>query len=362
MLRIITGSYEHNLLCVALDVKHDVFTPIFHFTPHTQSIRCLAWGKKVLASGSNDEHIRLYDLVKRKELGTLIHHDGAILCLEFFKFKWLFSGSADGKICIWRTKDWEILAELKGHKGPVVDMTIHKSGKIMLSVAEDRRLILWNLMTARKAAVRVLPHSPRQVLFVPDTVSEYVVAYARSIDLFTSGGSVLRSWTLKSSIHKIDWYKSYLLVSCDDGSLNFFDINEKEASKDEAKKTEKISKVSNTKSLNIKEKPISEPNFILRGHAARVKDFSILNNYLASVSTDGNIVVWDLEKREQLAVYNAGDRLNCVALVPDEVEHLQKKRALPVEESEPESEPESEDERPKKRAKARKTKVTITEG
>lgn len=338
MLRIVAGSYEHNLLCVALDTEHEVFTPIFHFTPHTQSIRCLASSKRVLASGANDEHIRLYDLGRRRELGTLMHHDGAVLCLQFYKSKWLFSGSADGAICLWRTKDWEILAELKAHKAAVVDLAIHKSGKIMLSVGDDHRLVLWNLMTARKAAVRKLRAAPRQVAFVPSTTAEYVVAYQKSIDLCSQNGETLKNWTVPSSIHKIGFYGELLLVSCDNGQIILYNLNSE------------------------------DPVRVLQGHAARVKDFSVLDNHMASVSTDGNIVVWDLDTWAQIAVYNAGDRLNCVALVPDSVENMRKRApdlnadadfASGIESA---LESEAEEETKLKKPRKKKTKVTVTEG
>lgn len=296
-LRVITGSYEHNLLCVALSIseKGEVFSPIFHFTPHTQSIRALAWSKRTLVSGSNDELMRLYDLQTRKEVGTLMHHAGQILCLEFFKAKWLLSGAGDGKICLWRSKDWELLAELKGHTAPVLDISVHSSGRIALSVGVDHKLVLWNLMTAKKASVRKLKNAPLQVEFVPDTPANYIIAFSKQICYYGSNGKTLKEWDVDSPVHRLSWYEKFFVVSTDDGKISFFN-------------TEK-----------------DEPEFVLRGHATRVKDFSILNNFMASVSTDGNIVVWDLEKRDQVAVYNAGDRLNCVVLVPDEIEKIIKR-------------------------------------
>lgn len=57
--------------------------PIFHFQAHSLSIKCLAVSRRYLVSGSNDEHIRIYDLQKRKELGTLLSHQGSITALQF---------------------------------------------------------------------------------------------------------------------------------------------------------------------------------------------------------------------------------------------------------------------------------------
>lgn len=201
ILRVITGSYEHQLLCVSLSVDKQAFahhkpgsdetkatnffTPIFHFASHTASIRCVGNAKRYLVTGGNDEHIRLYDLQKRKEIGTLMHHEGSITCMEFVKSgKWLVSGGEDGKVLIWRTQDWEVLADMKGHKGPVNDISIHPSGKIALSVGRDRSLRLWNLMTGKNASVLKMGHEePIQVCWNA-TGDKYVVGWQKKISIY----------------------------------------------------------------------------------------------------------------------------------------------------------------------------------
>ena len=64
--------------------------------------------------------------------------------------KWLLSGSEDGKIIIWRTKDWETFGILKGHTGKINDLAIHPSGRVAILVSQDQTIRLWNLMTAKK--------------------------------------------------------------------------------------------------------------------------------------------------------------------------------------------------------------------
>jgi protein MAK11 len=60
--------------------------------------------------------IRLYDLKKRKELGALAgQQQGDINAIEFYG-KYMLSASDDGTICIWRSKDWELLKTMKGHQ------------------------------------------------------------------------------------------------------------------------------------------------------------------------------------------------------------------------------------------------------
>ena len=68
--RIFVGSYEHNLLCLSVidpsNIKDPIFQPIFHFQAHLLSIKSMDLAKRYLVTGSNDEHIRIYDLQKEK--------------------------------------------------------------------------------------------------------------------------------------------------------------------------------------------------------------------------------------------------------------------------------------------------------
>lgn len=363
IFRIVTGSYEHNLLCVSLALYPgaEVFTPIFHFTPHTQSIRCLAYGKRYLTSGSNDEHIRLYDLQKRKELGTLLHHAGSITTLRFFD-KWLLSGAGDGKICIWRTKDWEVLGELKGHKAAVNDIAIHPTGRLALSVADDRSLRLWNLMTAKKASVIKLRENALHVRWSLDG-TQYVVGYSGRIEVYgAESAKLLARRPLKSSLQHMDVVDfgegEFIATSHNNGQIVFKKLESVIA----AGVQDKAEDVAN-----------DETTIVLQGHGVRVKQFDLYFHehnktwYMASVSSDGKIVAWDLAKRDQVGVYKTADRLNCVAIVPDSVEKYDtmKKRAAPEDDASAAEETEfseaDSDAKPKskKAAKSKKKKAKV---
>lgn len=323
--RIITGSYEHNLLCVSVTLypESPVFTPVFHFTPHTQSIRCLAQSKRYLTSGSNDEHIRIYDLQKRKELGTLLHHDGNITKLEFFDNKWLLSASDDNRICIWRARDWEVLGELKGHKsGGINDIAIHPSGRIAISAGNDHTLRLWNLMTARKASVLKLGSDVAlKCKWAPDG-SSFILGFDKKVVVYSAAESVPigRTLTLASPLQNMDIYRfsgtEYLVTSHSNGSIVFTPLEQLVKEQEE----------SNDEKLSTVPEKLPEGAFQLVGHGVRVKHFSFFHyeptdvHYMSSVSSDGNLVIWDLIAKDQAAVYNTGDRLNCCIMVSEDIE------------------------------------------
>jgi len=124
--------------------------------------------KKFLVSGSSDEHIRIYDMQNRTEMGNLLSHEGTITCLKFSKKsfeediinneklengkklgtnssdgKWLLSASEDKTITVWRTKDWEKFAVLKGHTKRINDIDIHPSNRVAISISDDHSIRLW---------------------------------------------------------------------------------------------------------------------------------------------------------------------------------------------------------------------------
>ena len=63
-------------------------------------------GGDILATGGQDEIVRIYNLHSMKEVGSLMQHTGAVTCMEFVGKSHFISGSEDKTVCIWRTSDW----------------------------------------------------------------------------------------------------------------------------------------------------------------------------------------------------------------------------------------------------------------
>ncbi|CDR43459.1 CYFA0S12e00716g1_1 [Cyberlindnera fabianii] len=321
--RIYVGSYEHNLLCLSLMLQKEktpVFQSIFHFQAHSLSIKAIASAKRYLVTGSNDEHIRIYDLQKRKELGTLMGHQGSITCLKFSTEgngedgdvertagKWLLSGSEDGKLIIWRTKDWEMFGTLKGHQGRVNDLAIHPSGRIAVSVGDDKTVRLWNLMTAKKAAnLRVKKDWQKGEKVRWSLKGDYFfVGLLNQMLIYkTSDAKVVGEVAFKQTLMNLEVYDingtEYAVVGLGNGALQFYKVKD------------------------LVEDEKTEPEFTLQGHTNRVKDFKLHKHndetYLISISSDGSIVVWDMTLKDQVAVYNTGERLNCLEVTAETVE------------------------------------------
>lgn len=374
--RILVGSYEHNLLCVSLILTESpVFQPVFHFEAHSLSIKSIDIAKRYLVTGSNDEHIRIYDLQKRKELGTLLSHQGTVTSLRFSdeveegdestekSGKWLLSGSEDGKIIIWRSKDWEVFGTLKGHQDRINDLDIHPTGRVAISVSKDQTIRLWNLMTAKKAAVLKIKGRDslgQQPEFVrwSKKGDHFIVGFMNKLFIYeTNNAKIYQKYNFKTTLMCMKVItvkdKEYVVLGHSNGLIEMveFDKLVKQGASDE---------------------PLTfEADITLRGHANRIKDLTLYHNpqdstipYLISVSSDGKIVVWDLEQNDQIAVYDSGERLNCVAVCSETIEKADTmKRRSENEMPDIDSEYETDGEEMKKimkKRKGKKSKVTIT--
>lgn len=158
---------------------------------HNSSIRCVASSHKWVASGSTDEAIRIFNMRKRTDVGTLIQHDGTVTHVEFYANNFLFTSSEDGTICIWDTRSWQCDKTLRGHTDAVNSLSVHPSGKMLLSVSKDKTLRTWNLVKGRCAYVTNLKAVAHLVLWSPScTLFAAVIDKRVNIYDITVGGVV----------------------------------------------------------------------------------------------------------------------------------------------------------------------------
>ncbi|MDD2721809.1 MAG: PQQ-binding-like beta-propeller repeat protein [Gallionella sp.] len=68
---------------------------------------------RLLASGSKDRTLRIWDVATGRELRVLPDHGGEMTSISFSPdARWLFSGSTDGSATLWRVSDGAVLASL----------------------------------------------------------------------------------------------------------------------------------------------------------------------------------------------------------------------------------------------------------
>ncbi|OAD78482.1 hypothetical protein PHYBLDRAFT_62755 [Phycomyces blakesleeanus NRRL 1555(-)] len=315
--RIITGTYERILYGINAyweNADDDSSSkpslklePIFIVPAHTGCIRTVAIGGHFLASGSADEIIRLYDVKKRKEYGSLGgHHQGDVTDIKFHG-KYMFSTSDDGTICLWRTKDWEFLKTLKGHKGRINSLAIHPSGRIALSVSSDRTVILWNLMSAKKASMTKLYRDEGLVVLWNTDGTKYAIMFDRKINVYNVSDAQVMT-TIE--------HKSKFLC------MRYFESSDKK---------EYIISGHEDKTIRIWEAETGKCVVEIVGHKFRIKTMETVKSkpssesepvtVLITASSDGVIKCWDVEAAiaaaespediTPLGEYNTKSRITC---------------------------------------------------
>jgi WD40 repeat protein len=106
---------------------------------------------KVLASGSADKSVRLWDPADGKELKSLGTHGGSVYAVAFSPDgKKLASAGGDNLVKVWDVPGRKELKALKGH-GMAVTGVAFTDDKTVVSIALDRTVRVWNAEDGKEA-------------------------------------------------------------------------------------------------------------------------------------------------------------------------------------------------------------------
>ncbi|KIM32943.1 hypothetical protein M408DRAFT_326639 [Serendipita vermifera MAFF 305830] len=332
-LVVVSGSYDKILYGLQIEPtgretgQTSEFKPIFVFPAHISCVKAVAaspQGGKWLASGGTDEIIKVWDLRRKKELGSLQQHQGSVTHLSFPTRTHLLSASEDGTMVIYHTRDWSVMATLKGHRDRVNDVAVHPSAKVCLSVGKDRTLRMWDLMRGKGSASMKLGKEGECVRWTPSG-TRFAISSGLGIEVYSTKMALLQSITHSARIHNIGFCKGpngqdLLLVAAEDKRVTLYllpNLDSEHESSDED---------------DIAIPRENPPVFAyLSGHTNRVKALDILvsqgSTFVATVSSDGRIHLYDLDGLQQLptsnepqvtlpmAVYDTNEsRLTCVTI------------------------------------------------
>ena len=303
---VVVGSYEHAIHGYDAfdapptgDDQQGMMIPRFAYEAHIGTVTAVAAAGKHLATGSVDELIKVYNMRRRVEVGTLGHHSGTVTCLEFYKTVNMLSGSEDGTIAVWDTRTWDCLKVLRGHAGAVREVSIHPTGRIALSVCADRTLHTWNLLTGRVAFVLRLKAPGSHVMWLGDGGS-YIVAAGRTLTLYsTDNGKAVREIAVPAAILSIAATAdgATVVVGAADETVRCYDAG------------------------------TGELGFCIhKAHPTRVKHVAVAGQgRLVTASSDGAVRVWQLPADLRsgslqgpdgcVSSARAGGRLTCLAAV-----------------------------------------------
>ncbi|XP_073252520.1 p21-activated protein kinase-interacting protein 1-like isoform X2 [Porites lutea] len=305
IMEVVVGTYEQVLVgfdvLTADDELEYRLKPKFAEKEHTGCIKCAANNGAVLATGSSDETIRLYNLKDHRELGALMQHEGSITCLTFHNNTHMVSASEDNTICVWECRTWDCLKTLKGHRGHVNSVSVHPSGRLALSVSKDKTLRTWNLVTGKSAYVTNIKEAALIVKWSPSGDS-YAVAIGNKVVVYKLATAAL-SFTMEFSryVLALEFLSENILAT----GGEFEGIRILDIEKEQCVQT-------------------------LQGHASRVKGLCMTDDLLNeedrrllmfSVSSDGDLRGWAFnpenfaEEAKLVARFDVPGRPTCLTVV-----------------------------------------------
>jgi WD40 repeat protein len=86
--------------------------------------------RRILASGSADQTVRLWSLPDGRLIETLIGHGDSVECLAMSPDgRFLASGSTDRTVRLWSLPDGRLIGVLEGHRGHVKCLAISPDGR-----------------------------------------------------------------------------------------------------------------------------------------------------------------------------------------------------------------------------------------
>lgn len=196
-VNVAVGSYERLLYGFNLRMQAGKlqFKPLFMFPAHITCIKSVALsppppgsskGGKWLITGGTDESIKVWDVRRRVEVGSLTGtegatlrglttaadtisktstantlHTGTPLTMSFVNHAHLVIGTTHSNIYIFKCGEWELLKSFRAHKGSVDSAAVHPKGGFAMTVGSDRMGQLWRLGKNSKESNRQAGHVGR---------------------------------------------------------------------------------------------------------------------------------------------------------------------------------------------------------
>jgi WD40 repeat protein len=157
---------------------------------HRDEVRCLAFSPngRLLATGSGDRSVRLWDVRHGKALQEWQGHKGAVNCLVFSpNGRLVASGGRDGTACLWQVPDGQASKRLEGHSQMVTCLAITPDDQILATGSADSSVQLWSLPDGE--SLRLLPGHDAAVLALAISPDGTILATA-------GGDSTARLWEL----------------------------------------------------------------------------------------------------------------------------------------------------------------------
>eukprot|EP00727_Mastigamoeba_balamuthi_P007693 m51a1_g3544 hypothetical protein (481) ;mRNA; f:988778-990464 len=142
--RVVTGSDDGTLILWSPQASAK---PVARMTGHQQQILCVCFSPdgRLIASGSYDKSVKLWDGFSGKFLATFRQHVGAVYQVAWAPdSRMLVSASKDSTLKLWDTRTRTNKGDLPGHTDEVFAVDWAPDGERVASGSFDRTLKLWH--------------------------------------------------------------------------------------------------------------------------------------------------------------------------------------------------------------------------
>jgi WD40 repeat protein len=267
-------------------------------TGHTDWVNSVSFSSdgKMLASGSADKTVKLWDTSTGKEIKTLTGHTNEVRGISFSPDgKMLASASVDSRVKLWDTSTGKQIKTLTGHTNWVYGISFSPDGKMLASASGDKTVKLWDTSTGKE--IKTLTGHTNWVYgisFSPDGKMLASASNDRTVKLWdTSTGKQIRTLTgHKNAVWGISFSPDGKMLAS--ASLD---------------KTVKLWDTSTGKEIKT-----------FTGHTNEVYgiSFSPDGKMLASASHDSTVKLWDISTGKEIKTLTGyTNSFNCISFSPD---------------------------------------------
>ncbi len=276
---------------------------------------------KYLITASEDSKIKIWDLLTKQEISTLIGHSGIIFSLIIdINNKYIISGDSNSIVNIWDLTTKQLLLSLKEHNGSILSLLLTLDNKYLISTSADRSVKIWEFN------LEILNNSPKSLLTLTEhnsIINTLTITQDNQYIVLGSNDGKIIIWDLINKQQIISLFghdfgvtslavtlnNTYLISAGEDRTIKVWDLATKTLAATLTGATSSISKIkitsdnqfiiagSNDKTIHIWNLATGLPITALTGHNDLITDIEITsdNQFIISSSKDGAVKLWDLE-------------------------------------------------------------------
>ncbi len=265
---------------------------IYVQTGHSSDVHAVVFSPdgKTIASGSNDNTIKLWDAESGQELKTFKGHSNTVFSVVFSPDgKTIVSGSNDDTIRLWDVASEKELKIFRGHSGPVCSVAFSPDGKVLASGGWDNVIRIWDVVSGQELK-SLTGHSDRVLS----------VAFSRGGKTIASGSrdSTIKLWDLGS------WQELKTLKG-HSGPVDSIAF---------ASNGTTLASGSQDKSIRIWEVSSGRELKVLKVHRDSVKSIAFSSDGGTMASAGDTVKLWNADSWEELKTLKGSD---LVAFSPD---------------------------------------------